>query len=70
MAGVLYEELYGRSFKTSDKENAFKVYDLLIKRYPKSKYRCFLLIGMGENRIITLSVPQGMARPFPGFDWM
>jgi len=39
MAGVLYEELYGRSFKTSDKENAFKVYDLLIKRYPKSKYR-------------------------------
>ena len=39
MAGVLYEELYERSFKTSDKENAFKVYDLLIKRYPKSKYR-------------------------------
>ncbi len=39
MAGVLYEELYGRSFKTSDEENAFKVYDLLIKRYPKSKYR-------------------------------
>jgi N-acetylmuramoyl-L-alanine amidase len=39
MAGVLYEELYRLSFKKSDKENAFKVYDLLIKSYPKSKYR-------------------------------
>ncbi len=39
MAGVLYEELYRRSFKTSDKENAFEVYDLIITRYPKSKYR-------------------------------
>ena len=39
MAGVLYEELYRRSFKTSDRENAFEVYDLIITRYPKSKYR-------------------------------
>ena len=39
MAGVLYEELYRRSFKKSDKENAFEVYDLIITRYPKSKYR-------------------------------
>ena len=43
-AGVLYEELYGRSFKTSDKENAFEAYDLIIKQYPKSKYR-----GKAEN---------------------
>jgi len=43
-AGVLYEELYGRSFKKSDKENAFEVYDLIIKEYPKSKYR-----GKAEN---------------------
>ena len=39
MAGALYEELYRRSFKASDKENAFEVYDLVITRYPKSKYR-------------------------------
>ena len=39
MAGVLYEELYRRSFKTSDRENAFEVYDLIITRYPSSKYR-------------------------------
>ncbi len=38
MAGVLYEELYRRSFKASDKENAFEVYDLVRTRYPKSKY--------------------------------
>jgi N-acetylmuramoyl-L-alanine amidase len=43
-AGVLYEELYGRSFKKSDKENAFEVYDLIIKQYPESKYR-----GKAEN---------------------
>ena len=43
-AGVLYEELYKRSFKKSDKENAFEVYDLIIKQYPKSKYR-----GKAEN---------------------
>jgi N-acetylmuramoyl-L-alanine amidase len=39
MAGVLYEELYRRSFKKSDKENAFETYNLIITRYPKSKYR-------------------------------
>jgi N-acetylmuramoyl-L-alanine amidase len=39
MSGTLYEELYRRSFKESDKKAALDSYERIIKDYPKSAYR-------------------------------
>ncbi len=39
MSGKLYQELYKRSFKTSDKETAIDIFNRIIKRFPKSKYK-------------------------------
>jgi len=39
MSGKLYEELYKRSFKPSDKEAAIDNYNRIITRFPKSKYK-------------------------------
>jgi N-acetylmuramoyl-L-alanine amidase len=39
MSGKLYQELYTRSLKTSDKKNALDIYERIIQRYPKSAYK-------------------------------
>ena len=39
MSGQLYQELYKRSFKTSDQEAAIDIYERIITDFPKSKYR-------------------------------
>jgi len=39
MSGQLYQELYKRSFKTSDRKTATAIYDRIIAEFPKSKYR-------------------------------
>ena len=38
MSGQLYQELYKRSFKTSDKEAAADIYERIISHFPKSRY--------------------------------
>lgn len=39
MSGQLYQELYKRSFKTSDRETAIDIYERIITDFPKSKYK-------------------------------
>lgn len=39
MSGQLYQELYKRSFKTSDKKEALDSFQRIIKRFPQSQYR-------------------------------
>ena len=39
MTGQLYQELYKRSFKRSDKETAIDIYERIITDFPKSKYK-------------------------------
>jgi len=39
MSGQLYQELYKRSFKTSDKETAVDNYERIITDFPNSKYK-------------------------------
>jgi N-acetylmuramoyl-L-alanine amidase len=39
MSGQLYQELYKRSFKASDKQTAVDIYERIITEFPKSKYR-------------------------------
>jgi N-acetylmuramoyl-L-alanine amidase len=39
MSGQLYQELYKRSFKTSDRETAIDTYERIITDFPKSKYK-------------------------------
>ena len=38
-SGELYKELYKRSLKASDKKEAIDIFERIIKRYPKSRYR-------------------------------
>jgi N-acetylmuramoyl-L-alanine amidase len=38
-AGVLYSELYRRSYLSSDKKKAIETFDRVIRGYPKSSYR-------------------------------
>ncbi len=39
MSGQLYQELYKRSFKTSDQETAIDMYERIITDFPKSTYK-------------------------------
>jgi N-acetylmuramoyl-L-alanine amidase len=39
MSGQLYQELYKRSFKTSDRQTAIDIYERILTDFPKSKYR-------------------------------
>jgi len=39
MSGRLYQELYKRSFKASDKKEALDSFERIIKRFPQSQYR-------------------------------
>ena len=39
MSGQLYQELYKRSFRTSDQEAAINIYERIIADFPKSKYK-------------------------------
>jgi N-acetylmuramoyl-L-alanine amidase len=39
MSGQLYQELYKRSFKTSDRQTAIDTYERIITDFPKSKYK-------------------------------
>ena len=39
MSGELYQELYKRSYKMSDKQEAFDIYERIANRFPGSKYR-------------------------------
>lgn len=39
MSGQLYQELYKRSFKTSDQETAIDIYERIITDFPKSRYK-------------------------------
>lgn len=48
MSGTLYYELYKRSGKTSDKNEAVDSFERIIKRFSKSKYRPKALKAIGE----------------------
>ncbi|MBU0988185.1 MAG: N-acetylmuramoyl-L-alanine amidase [Proteobacteria bacterium] len=39
MSGVMYQELYRRSFKLSDKKEARAIFERIIEKYPRSRYR-------------------------------
>ena len=39
MSGQLYQELYKRSFRTSDQESSINIYERIIADFPKSKYK-------------------------------
>lgn len=39
MTGKLYSELYRYSYKASDKREALDIFERVVKRYPKSRYR-------------------------------
>lgn len=39
MSGILYQELYTRSRKASDKKEAIDIFERVISRYPSSKYK-------------------------------
>ncbi|MDI6686947.1 MAG: N-acetylmuramoyl-L-alanine amidase [Desulfobacterales bacterium] len=39
MSGKLYQELYERSYKKSDKEEALDLFERIVKRFPKSRYK-------------------------------
>jgi N-acetylmuramoyl-L-alanine amidase len=48
MSGTLYEALYRRSFKSSDKDAAVDCYQRIINEYPKSAYRSKAEIALGD----------------------
>ncbi len=48
-AGMLFEKLYQRSAKKSDREEAVDMYQRLIKRFPKSKYRAKAISRMKKQ---------------------
>jgi N-acetylmuramoyl-L-alanine amidase len=56
MSGTLYQELYRRSFKASDKKAALDIYKRIIKGYPKSSYK-----RKAENAIRDL-FPKGVPK--------
>ncbi len=56
MSGTLYQELYRRSFKKSDKKAALDIYKRIIKGYPKSSYK-----RKAENAIRNL-FPKGVPK--------
>ena len=39
MSGELYRELYKRSYRISDRQEALDIYERIINRFPRSKYR-------------------------------
>ena len=39
MSGKLYQELYKRSYKKSDKKEALDLFERIIKRFPRSRYK-------------------------------
>ncbi|MBC8200316.1 MAG: N-acetylmuramoyl-L-alanine amidase [Desulfobacteraceae bacterium] len=39
MSGKLYQKLYKRSYKKSDKKEAIDLFERIIKRFPKSRYK-------------------------------
>jgi len=39
MSGKLYQQLYQRSFKGSDRKEALDIFERIIKRFPQSQYR-------------------------------
>ena len=39
MAGRLYSELYKRSYKKADKKEAVDIFERIIKRFPRSRYK-------------------------------
>ncbi|MGA7146329.1 MAG: N-acetylmuramoyl-L-alanine amidase [Desulfobacterales bacterium] len=53
MSGQLYQELYKRSFKTSDKETAGHIYDRIIAGFPKSRYHRSAEIALRHLRYKT-----------------
>ncbi len=53
MSGQLYQELYKRSFKTSDKETAKHIYDRIMAGFPKSRYRKSAEIALRHLRYKT-----------------
>jgi len=56
MSGMLYQELYRRSFKDSDKKAALDIYKRIIKGYPKSAYK-----RKAENAVRNL-FPKGVPK--------
>ncbi|OEU60712.1 MAG: hypothetical protein BBJ57_09800 [Desulfobacterales bacterium PC51MH44] len=55
-SGELYQKLYGRSNKESDRKEALDIYERIIKRYPKSAYK-----RKAENAIRNF-LPKGTPR--------
>lgn len=48
MSGQLYQELYKRSFKRSDRETAIDIYERIIREFPKSKYKLKANYALGR----------------------
>ncbi len=49
MSAKLYVELYQQSYKMSDKKEALDIYERIIKRFPRSKYRQRALQEIGSG---------------------
>ncbi|MBU3947215.1 MAG: N-acetylmuramoyl-L-alanine amidase [Proteobacteria bacterium] len=65
MAGNLYVELYKRSFKASDKNEAIDIFERIIKRFPGSRYvakaRCEIHNISGANSSEKLSEAKSLS---------
>jgi N-acetylmuramoyl-L-alanine amidase len=48
MSGQLYQELYKRSFKTSDRQTAIDTYERIISDFQKSKYKQKAIYALGH----------------------
>jgi len=48
MSGQLYQELYKRSFKTSDRQTAIDTYERIISDFQKSKYKQKAILALGH----------------------
>jgi len=47
-AGVLYQKLYKRSFKASDKTEALDIFKRIVKRFPTSRYKPKSITALAE----------------------
>lgn len=65
MTGQLYQELYLRSFRKADHQEAISVYRQIITRYPKSSYRekAERALGMTEDKSPKTRVVKRPAQP-------
>ena len=63
-SGELYQGLYNRSYKTSDKQEALDLYERIIKHFPRSQYRHKASAAVGSfSGAQTRKVASGTVKP-------